>query len=177
MSRSLSPTARSAPIIGPNGAGKTTFFNLITGAFAPDAGRILLAGEDIAGLDRREIVRRGIGRAFQIASIFPSLTVEEALAAAVQAHQRRETVKLQSFPLAARRARAGEIMEMLRLTRGRRASSAATSPTATRSCSISASLWRSIRGCCCSTSRPPAWGPEERWQMIETVQALWRART
>ena len=85
-------------IIGPNGAGKTTLFNLITGRFAPDAGRILLAGENIAGLDRREIVRRGVGRAFQVASLFPSLTVEEALAAAVQAHQRRETVKLQSFP-------------------------------------------------------------------------------
>ena len=40
-------------VIGPNGAGKTTFFNLITGAFRPDRGRILLDGEDIAGLDRR----------------------------------------------------------------------------------------------------------------------------
>src|SRR4051794_21810686 len=59
-------------VIGPNGAGKTTLFNLITGRFALDAGRILLGGVDIAGLDRREIVRRGIGRAFQVASLFPT---------------------------------------------------------------------------------------------------------
>jgi branched-chain amino acid transport system ATP-binding protein len=62
-------------IIGPNGAGKTTFFNLITGAFKPDSGTILLGDENIAGLSAPQIVRRGMGRAFQIASIFPSLTV------------------------------------------------------------------------------------------------------
>ena len=66
-------------IIGPNGAGKTTFFNLITGAFRPDSGRVLLEGEDIEGLPAPEIVRRGMGRAFQIASIFPTLTVREAI--------------------------------------------------------------------------------------------------
>src|SRR5262245_10125268 len=74
-------------VIGPNGAGKTTFFNLITGAFRPDSGRILLAGEDIAGLTAPQIVRRGVGRAFQIASIFPSLTVSEAVLGAVHAHR------------------------------------------------------------------------------------------
>ncbi len=66
-------------VIGPNDAGKTTFFNLISGAFRPDSGRILFDGEDIAGVSRSGIVRRGIGRAFQVASIFPSLTGEEAL--------------------------------------------------------------------------------------------------
>ncbi len=65
-------------IIGPNGAGKTTLFNLITGRFPPDSGRILLAGENIAGLSQRRIVRLGIGRAFQVASLFPTLTVAEA---------------------------------------------------------------------------------------------------
>jgi branched-chain amino acid transport system ATP-binding protein len=55
-------------VIGPNGAGKTTFFNLITGAFKPDQGRVLLGVQDIAGLSAPEIVRRGVGRAFQIAS-------------------------------------------------------------------------------------------------------------
>ena len=104
-------------VIGPNGAGKTTLFNLITGRFAPSAGRILLDGKDIAGLGQRQIVRRGIGRAFQVASLFPTLTVAEALAAAVQAHQRSEGIKLQSFPLPRTAARAGEIMEMLKLTR------------------------------------------------------------
>src|SRR6478735_1650654 len=60
-------------IIGPNGAGKTTFFNLISGAIRPDKGRVTLAGEDIVGLPPAQIVRRGIARSFQIASIFPSL--------------------------------------------------------------------------------------------------------
>ena len=51
-------------VIGPNGAGKTTFFNVISGEFPPDSGRIMLDGENIAGLSAPAIVRRGIGRAF-----------------------------------------------------------------------------------------------------------------
>src|SRR5689334_21480557 len=76
-------------VIGPNGAGKSTFFNLITGALRPDAGQILLNGIDLAGKAPPEIVRHGIGRAFQVASIFPSLTVEETMLAAVCADHRR----------------------------------------------------------------------------------------
>ncbi|MEJ2432493.1 MAG: ATP-binding cassette domain-containing protein, partial [Pseudolabrys sp.] len=53
-------------VIGPNGAGKTTLFNLIAGAFAPDAGGIAFAGERIEGLKPDHICRRGIGRTFQI---------------------------------------------------------------------------------------------------------------
>src|SRR4029077_8471492 len=70
-------------VIGPNGAGKSTVFNLITGALRPDAGQILLNGVDMAGRSPPEIVRHGIGRAFQVASIFPSLTVHETMLAAV----------------------------------------------------------------------------------------------
>ena len=68
-------------IIGPNGAGKTTFFNLISGAIRPDRGRVTLSGEDIVGLAPAQIARQGIARSFQIASIFPSLTVEAILTA------------------------------------------------------------------------------------------------
>ena len=77
------PESSLTAVIGPNGAGKTTLFNLITGAFRPDSGRVLLAGDDIAGLSAPEIVERGIGRAFQIASIFPTLTVREAILGAI----------------------------------------------------------------------------------------------
>ena len=66
-------------VIGPNGAGKSTFFNMISGAFRPDAGQVLFKGENITGLNRAAIVRRGIGRAFQVASFFPSMTVAENL--------------------------------------------------------------------------------------------------
>lgn len=64
-------------IIGPNGAGKTTLFNLLTGMLRSDSGRVLFAGEDITGLPPSEIVRRGIGRSFQLINIFPELTVYE----------------------------------------------------------------------------------------------------
>lgn len=62
-------------VIGPNGAGKTTFFNLISGRYIPDTGEVLLKGENIAGLPPHVLVRKGMGRSFQITNIFPELTV------------------------------------------------------------------------------------------------------
>src|SRR5208283_2825240 len=53
-------------LIGPNGAGKTTLFNVISGFFRPDAGRISFAGESLAGLRPHEICRRGMARTFQV---------------------------------------------------------------------------------------------------------------
>ncbi len=66
-------------LIGNNGAGKTTFVNLVTGYLRPDAGRILIDGEDIAGLEPRRVRRRGVSRSFQIPQLFASLTPEENL--------------------------------------------------------------------------------------------------
>ena len=74
VSFSVMPGEISA-IIGPNGAGKTTLFNQITGYLPPDNGRIVFQGQDIIGLATQQIVERGIGRGFQIASIFPDETV------------------------------------------------------------------------------------------------------
>ena len=102
-------------VIGPNGAGKSTFFNLITGALRPDSGQILLNGVDLAGRSPPEIVRHGIGRAFQVASIFPSLTVQETMLAAVCADQRQAGVLHRRFPLAETRDRAEHAMELLGL--------------------------------------------------------------
>ena len=62
-------------VIGPNGAGKTTLFNLICGQLQPDKGKIILADEDIAKLPPYVICRKGIARSFQIANIFPRLSV------------------------------------------------------------------------------------------------------
>ncbi len=62
-------------IIGPNGAGKTTLFNQITGHLLPDKGKIIFQEEDLIGQTPQNIVFAGIGRAFQIASLFPDETV------------------------------------------------------------------------------------------------------
>ena len=73
-------------MIGPNGAGKTTCFNTINGQLAPDSGEILLAGDNIAGLVPREIWRRGVGRTFQVAATFGSMTVAENVQMALISH-------------------------------------------------------------------------------------------
>lgn len=66
-------------IIGPNGAGKSTLFNLISGAFAPTSGEILLHGARIDGKQPYEINRMGLSRSFQITNIFHNLSVFENL--------------------------------------------------------------------------------------------------
>ncbi|MEM6678244.1 MAG: ABC transporter ATP-binding protein [Pseudomonadota bacterium] len=72
-------------LIGPNGAGKTTLMQQITGLLAPDAGRILFAGEDITALGPAARAQRGLGRSFQITAVIPGLSVLENAALAVQA--------------------------------------------------------------------------------------------
>jgi branched-chain amino acid transport system ATP-binding protein len=62
-------------IIGPNGAGKTTLFNVISGFYAPDRGKIFFRGEPIHGLKPDQVCRKGLARTFQIVQPFPELTV------------------------------------------------------------------------------------------------------
>lgn len=71
--------------IGPNGAGKTTFFNMLSGFLAPDTGTIRFDGRDITRMALHRRARLGIGRSFQILSVFPNLTVFENVRIAVQA--------------------------------------------------------------------------------------------
>jgi branched-chain amino acid transport system permease protein len=66
-------------IIGPNGAGKTSTFNLLTGELSPRAGKVLIDDADITGLASHRIIARGIGRKFQIPTVFVDLTVAENL--------------------------------------------------------------------------------------------------
>lgn len=72
-------------VIGPNGAGKTTLFNLISGYYVPDEGRVFYKGRDITGLPPYRISRMGITRAFQIINIFPRLTALESVQLALLA--------------------------------------------------------------------------------------------
>jgi branched-chain amino acid transport system ATP-binding protein len=76
-------------LIGPNGAGKSTTFNMVGGQLAPDSGRVLLAGRDITGLPPRAVWRLGVGRTFQIAQTFASLTVAENVQMALLSADRR----------------------------------------------------------------------------------------
>jgi branched-chain amino acid transport system ATP-binding protein len=73
-------------LIGPNGAGKTTCFNCINGQLAPDEGTVTLAGVDITGRSPREIALAGVGRTFQVAATFASMTVRENVGLALAAH-------------------------------------------------------------------------------------------
>lgn len=76
-------------MIGPNGAGKSTSFNMVGGQLHPDSGRVLLAGQDISGLPPRAICRLGVGRSFQVAQTFLSMSIVENLQMALIAHAGR----------------------------------------------------------------------------------------
>jgi branched-chain amino acid transport system ATP-binding protein len=80
-------------MIGPNGAGKTTCFNLINGQLRADAGDILLGETKVLGLAPRELWRLGVGRTFQVAATFGSMSVRENVQVALLSQAR----KLRSF--------------------------------------------------------------------------------
>ena len=75
-------------LIGPNGAGKSTCFNMVNGQIRPDGGTILLDGMNITSWSPDRISRRGVGRGFQIAATFGSLTVRDNVRAAMIARHR-----------------------------------------------------------------------------------------
>ncbi len=87
-------------LIGPNGAGKTTFINLITGRLAPSAGRILLDDVDITALPQAARVRRGLGRTFQINTLFRGLSVLENVCLGVSEHSGHGGDMLRDLPRA-----------------------------------------------------------------------------
>jgi branched-chain amino acid transport system ATP-binding protein len=92
-------------MIGPNGSGKTTMFNVITGVFPAQEGRLRFQGHDITALRTHEIVRLGIGRTFQTIRLFTRLTVAANVAVALRAGRD------------GRRAAAAQVEELLRFTR------------------------------------------------------------
>jgi branched-chain amino acid transport system ATP-binding protein len=97
-------------LIGPNGAGKSTTFNMVNGQLRPDHGSIRLAGQELVGLAPRQIWRLGVGRTFQIAETFASLTVVENVQMALISADRR----LRSMWRRAADHRRDDAMELLR---------------------------------------------------------------
>lgn len=71
------PRGRITGLIGPNGSGKTTVTNLITGELKPDAGSVVFAGREVAGLPPFQICRARIARTFQLVRVLPSMTIRE----------------------------------------------------------------------------------------------------
>jgi branched-chain amino acid transport system ATP-binding protein len=76
-------------LIGPNGAGKSTCFNMLNGQLRPDRGSIRLSGEEIVGRAPREVWRRGVGRTFQVAATYGSMTVCENVQMVLLSRARR----------------------------------------------------------------------------------------
>jgi len=84
-------------LIGPNGAGKTTVFNCVAGYYPPSAGRILFEGRDLAGEPPEACAQHGIGRTFQIARSFASMTAcENVLTAALLKTKRVDVARAQA---------------------------------------------------------------------------------
>jgi branched-chain amino acid transport system ATP-binding protein len=96
-------------MIGPNGAGKTTCFNVINGQLAPDSGEIWFEEKNLAGLAPRQIWRLGVGRTFQVAATFGSMTVVENVQMALISHA-RETYGLWRPAASRHRARALDLL-------------------------------------------------------------------
>src|SRR6201996_3648521 len=88
-------------IVGPNGAGKTTYFNLISGQLRPTAGSVSLFGQDITRLGAPGRTRLGLGRAFPLINLYPSLTVFENVRLAVQSVAK---IRFDCLSIAARNA-------------------------------------------------------------------------
>ncbi|MEN9889232.1 MAG: hypothetical protein RL559_1269 [Pseudomonadota bacterium] len=96
-------------LIGPNGAGKSTTFNMVNGQLRADRGSIRLDGTELVGLQPREIWRLGVGRTFQIAATFSSLTVVENVQMALMSQDR----KLFSMWSSAARHRRSDALDLL----------------------------------------------------------------
>jgi branched-chain amino acid transport system ATP-binding protein len=167
------PSGSLSAVIGPNGAGKSTFFNLISGAFRPDSGQVLLDGQDIVRLSRSQRMHRGIGRAFQVASCFPTMTVAENLMAAVTAHIGQWGNLSRRFPPPGVRERAEEVMELVGLTQVSNVEAAILSHGDQKLLDIAIAL--ALEPKVLLLDEPTAgMGTEERWRMIDKVHELWR---
>ena len=106
----LEPAARHA-LIGPNGAGKTTFVNMLTGALPASSGKIFLGGEDITQVTQAARTKRGLGRTFQITSLFRNLPVLDNVALGIA---EREGISLSMWkPASSYRAIREESMAVL----------------------------------------------------------------
>jgi len=102
-------------IIGPNGAGKTTAFDVITGVYRPNDGRVFFRGEDITGWSPHRRTRAGLGRSFQTVGLAPGLTARDNVLATVEAIERVWTPLPRPRATRRRRAEADELLHFFGL--------------------------------------------------------------
>ena len=150
-------------VIGPNGAGKSTLFNLIAGHLRPDSGSISLAGTHIDRLPPHVRSRRGVAIVFQGARLFAGMSLLQNVMVGAHARSRAGPVSAALRPPAQRReereirVQAEQCLDRVGLLDWRTGR-----PTACRWANSADSRWRGRwpagRGCCFSTSRPPAFG-------------------
>lgn len=172
LSIDFAPGSLSA-IIGPNGAGKTTLFNLIAGRIKPDSGQIIFDNEEITHTSPTDIVHKGIARAFQVASLFSSFTVQESFEAAVLAQRHGLNDMYRPFAQKESRARAHELMELVGLEKKARIVSKHLPHGEQKLLDIGLAL--ALKPKLLLLDEPTAgMGPEERVQMIERVHNLWK---
>jgi branched-chain amino acid transport system ATP-binding protein len=160
-------------VIGPNGAGKTTLFNLLTGHLTKTTGRVVFDGVDITHRAPHEIVRLGIGRAFQRASIFPVMSVLENVHAALLAHRgRHRGVVVPARRDTAGRDRAREILRWVHLDDVRDAPAGSLSHGDQKLLDIAVAL--ALEPKLLLLDEPTAgMHPEERRETMRLVQRLW----
>ena len=106
-------TGELVSLIGPNGSGKTTLFNCVTGLVTIDGGRVVFRDRDVTGAPAHRVARLGIGRTFQLVSVFPRLTALENLVTFLQQHQ-EENVAARLFRLPRVRRLEAEAVERAR---------------------------------------------------------------
>jgi branched-chain amino acid transport system ATP-binding protein len=134
---------------------------------------MLLDGQDIVRLSRSQRMHRGVGRAFQVASCFPTMTVAENLMAAVTAHIGQWGNLSHRFPPPGIRERAEEVMELVGLTQVSNVEAAILSHGDQKLLDIAIAL--ALEPKVLLLDEPTAgMGTEERWRMIDKVHELWK---
>ena len=135
-------------LIGPNGAGKSTLFNALTGMVRPVEGSVWLDDREITSWSPTRRARAGLGRTFQRLELFSHLSVYENVEVAVEFHRGWSG--------------AGPAPRVVLMPSSNDSASATCRPIGSTSCPPVGAVWsrwperwRSVRRCCCSTSRPP----------------------
>jgi branched-chain amino acid transport system ATP-binding protein len=170
------PRGRLTAIIGPNGAGKSTFFNVISGALEPSAGRVIFEDRDITGTPQHRFAHLGIAKSFQITNVFPELTALENVRIAIQALRSRFDIWTPRARLTAMTDEAAELLALVGLADKQASPAANLAHGEQRALEIALALACNPR--LLLLDEPTAgMSPEETLVMMDLITSLALART